>query len=74
MFRWVFSCWVFVVLLFVSFQATPAVAQPPAAAKTVSPAAVAAKLAFEQIQKQWADLYVQLQKKEPRRLWQQRAQ
>ncbi len=67
---WAFSCWILVVLLLVSIPASSAVAQATAASGTkapatpaVSPGGAAAKQKFEQLQKQWADLYVQLQKK-----------
>ena len=72
MFRWFFACCAIVFLTLVSIPASSAVAQataasgtkaPVAGSGTVSPAANAAKQTFEQLQKQWADLYVQLQKK-----------
>ena len=55
--------WVFIFLFVLSTQVSLVAAQAPAAAKANSPAAAAAKQAFQQLQKQWDDLYVQLQKK-----------
>ncbi len=72
MFRWFFSCCVIVFLILVSVPASSALAQATAASgtkapaanpSTPSPAAAAAKQSFEQLQKQWMDMYVQLQKK-----------
>ena len=67
MFRCFFACCAIVFLMLVSIPASSAVAQATAASGTkappTSPAGAAAKQTFEQLQKQWADLYVQLQKK-----------
>lgn len=57
--------WVLIFLLLVSIQLPQAAAQAPVAAQAVSPAAAAAKQTFENLQKQWMDLYVQLQTKTP---------
>lgn len=54
---------VLIVLLMSTITASIAVAQAPPVASRVSPAAAAAKQKFDQLQQQWADMYVELAKK-----------